>query len=271
MSFTFQGYQLTPGMHDERFTEECTLLWGRWDQAEYVAAIVDKDAADSANTPTTQLRKGTAMGVLTATGQWMQWNPYATDGTEYLMGFLLDEIDTSYIGGTTKERLNGILVKGNIKADQIVIAGVANRGLAGTTYEFLLRSQCQGRFLFDDDIDRRVTWKYGELSAAEITAGTKTVTTAMNRTHFSNRGATGSFTYVLPAPVPGLQFKFSSITAQDIVLDGPATNEFLIAGSSANGDTIDKDNYERGVLVEVVRTGASTYQYVAIPAIGASS
>lgn len=265
MSFSFAGYQLTPGMHDERFTEECNFLWGRWDQVEYVAGIVDKDATDNGNTPTTQLRKGLAMGVQTATKQWMQWNPYATDGTQYLMGFLIDEIDTSYIGGTTKERLNAIVVKGNIKADQIVIAGEANRGLSGKAYEFLLRQQAGDRFLFDDDLGKLVTWKEREMTAAEITAHAVTLTTADNRTVLSNRGESANTTVMLPAPVPGLEFAFNVVAAFNITVDGPATGEFITPATATTADTIvltAASTFEKNVTIKAIRTGASTYKYV---------
>lgn len=266
MSFTFQGYQLTPGMHDERFTQEATLLWGREKHAEYVGVVLDKDTVDSANTPTTQLRTGLALGIITATGQWTHWNPYATDGSNFLAGFLLDEIDLSYIGGVTKERLHAAIVKGNIKADQVVIGGEASRGIAGTDYEFLLREQAHGRFLFDDDLGNLQTVKEYTVGAA-VTA--LTVTTAMNKTHFvTDTALAADVTLTLPAPVPGLEFYFthtSTTAATELILDGPATGEFWIGGAAANTLTFPGDNttgFRKLRACRITDTTTDVYAYV---------
>ena len=247
MSFNFEGFQLTPGMHDERFTDEANFLWGRWDQVERFQAIVDEDTVDSGNTPTTQLRTGLAVGIISATGLFTQWNPYATDGSQYLAGFLMDAIDLTWLGSTSK-RQHAVVLKGNIKASQVVIPGESTRGVEDKTYEFLLREQCRGRFLFDDDLDGKVNWKVREFPA---TSGTDslTVTKAMNRTHFTNRGADAAGTLVLPAPVPGLEFKVSVVEDFNITLDGPATGEFF---PTANTDVLVEGNKETVDVVAIL-------------------
>jgi hypothetical protein len=257
MSFTFQGYQLTPGMLTERFTEENIFTWGRWDQLEYVQALVDKDTVDAGNTPTSQLRNGLAMGVITATGQFTQWDPYATDGSNYLVGFLIDEIALGWIDGATKERMSAIVVKGNIKADFVLIPGETTRGLDGKTYEFLLREQASGRFLFDDDLGKYNVRRQRELTAAEITADAVTLTAADHNLVLSNRGADATTTVNLPAPRPGLQFHFQMVADQHITVDGPSTGEFF---PTANTDQFDEDD-KQFVTALAIRTGASTYQY----------
>lgn len=242
MSFSFEGYSLTPGMHDERFTDETNIFWGRWDQREYVQAVIDSTSTDSGNTDTTQLRTGLAMGVVTATGKFKPWDPYATDGTNYLVGFLLDEIDLTY-AGSVKSRLNAVVVKGNIKADFVVIPGSASRGIDGATYEFLLREQCHGRFLFDDDLGAYQTPREYTIAAATTSL---TVTAAMNKTTFVTDTALGAdCTLTLPAPRPGLEYRFvhpSTTAATELILDGPATGEFWIAGAAANTLTLPGDN-----------------------------
>lgn len=244
MSFSFKGYQMTPGMHDERFTEEVNFLWGRWDQVEYVQALVDKDTLDSGNTNyTTQLRTGLAMGVITSTGQFTHWNPYATDGSNYLVGFLIDEIDMPWIDGTTTERLSAIVVKGNIKADYVLIPGETSRGITDKTYEFLLREQCAGRFLFDDDLNRYNVVKEYTLGAAVTSL---TVTAAMNKTIFvTDTAQSADCTLTLPVPRPGLEYYFvhpNTTAGTELILDGPGTGEFWAAGAAANTLTIVGDN-----------------------------
>jgi hypothetical protein len=265
MSFSFEGYQLTPGMHDERYTDETNIFWGRWDQREYVQAIVDSASTDAGNSDTTQLRTGLAMGVVASTGKFKPWNPYATDGTNYVVGFLLDEIDLTYMG-SVKARLNGIVVKGQIKADFVVIPGEAARGIVGTTYEFLLREQCAGRFLFDDDLGAtQVTREY--TIGAAVTA--LTVTEAMNKTLFVTDTALGAdCTLTLPVPRPGLEYRFvhpSTTAGTELILDGPGTGEFWAAGAAANTLTIVGDN-TTGIrtlrCVRVTDTTTDVFAYV---------
>lgn len=265
MSFRFDGYQLTPGHHDEVFTDETNIFWGRWDQREYVQAIVDSASTDAGNTDTTQLRTGLAMGVVTATGKMKPWNPYATDGTNYLIGFLMDEIDLSYLG-STKARLNAIVVKGQIKADYVVIAGEASRGITGTTYEFLLREQAAGRFLFDDDLGAsQVTREY--TIASGVTA--LTVTAEQNNTLFvTDTALAADVTLTLPVPRPGLQYRFvhpNTTAGTELILDGPGTGEFWAIGAAANTLTIVGDN-STGIrtlrCVRVTDTTSDVFCYV---------
>ena len=267
MSFTFQGYQLVGGMHSERFTDEAVLLWGREHNAEYWQTILDKDTVDAGNTSgTTQLRTGLALGVIASTGQFTHWNPYATDGSNYLVGFLLDEIDVSWIGATTKERVHAIVLKGNVQASQVVIPGEAARGISGKTYEYLLREQCHGRFLFDDDLDRSQVTKEYTVGAA-VTA--LTVTEAMNKTIFVTDTALGAdCTLTLPVPRPGLEYYFvhpSTTAGTELILDGPATGEFWAAGAAANTLTIVGDNttgIRRLRCVRITDTTTDVFAYV---------
>lgn len=245
MSFSFQGHQLTGGMHDDRFTDEATILWGREQHAQYWQAILDKDTVDTGYEATgdTRLRTGLALGVQTATNQFIHWNPYATDGSQYLMGFLLDEIDMGWIGGTTKERVHAIVLAGNVKADQVVIPGEADRGISGKDYEWLLREQCHGRFLFDDDLGRTQVKKEYTIAAATTAL---TVTTAMNKTHFvTDTALAADCTLTLPVPKPGLEFYFTHPTTTagtELILDGPGTGEFWYDGAAANTLTIAGSN-----------------------------
>ncbi len=244
MSFDFTSYQLVGGMHGDRFTEEAQITWGRWDQIEYVPIILDKDTVDTGYESGTdaRLRTGLALGKITATGQYTHWNPYALDGSNYLVGFLLDEINLAW-GTGTKERVHAMLVKGNIKASQVVINGVTARGISTTTYEFLLREQCAGRFLFDDDLGGYQATKEYTVGAAETAL---TVTEAMNKTIFvTDTALAADCTLTLPVPRPGLEYKFvhpSTTAGTELILDGPGTGEFWAAGAAANTLTIVGDN-----------------------------
>jgi head decoration protein D len=58
-----------------------------------VAVVIVSTARDSANTPTTTLRKGLVLGKVTATGKYMEYDPSASDGTETARVILDDEIN----------------------------------------------------------------------------------------------------------------------------------------------------------------------------------
>lgn len=254
----YGGSNMVPGMPStELVTDHGQLWWGRHEQIVFAPALIDKDTVDAGNTGySTILREGLALGRITATGQLTHWNPYATDGSGVLVGFLTNAQPMTYMGAVA-ERLYNVIVGGNIKASGIIIPGETDRGISGKSYEFLLRNQAQGRFLFDDDLGGMVGWKVGELAASA------TITIAQHRTHFTNVGATGAVTATLPAPVPGLEFLFTSVAAQNIVLDGPATGEFF--KPSGNGPTLLPANDET-VHVRAIRTAATpTYQYVVTP------
>jgi hypothetical protein len=271
MSFNFTGFQLTPGMHDDRFTQEAQIYWGRWDQIEYLGGIVSDAARDDGDLPDTQLRAGLAMGNITATGMWGQWNPYATDGTQTLKGFLLGEIDVALDSSTNKARVFALMVKGNIKADQIVIADALaggtepTRGIAGTDYEFLLREQAAGRFLFDDDMGALQQRKVRNLIAGDTTI---TATTADNNTTYIMTDAVvGDATITLPAPVPGLTFYASNCQTtggDDLIFEGPATGEYWVASTAADNYTIAEDT---SIIQEIraVATASAVYKYIASP------
>lgn len=58
-----------------------------------VAVVLDSTARDSANTPTTTLRKGLVLGKVTATGKYKEYDPSASDGTETARVIIDDEVD----------------------------------------------------------------------------------------------------------------------------------------------------------------------------------
>ena len=58
-----------------------------------VAIVLDSTALDSGNSPTTTLRKGLVLGKVTATGEYKQYDPSASDGTSTARVILDDEVD----------------------------------------------------------------------------------------------------------------------------------------------------------------------------------
>jgi hypothetical protein len=268
MSFNFTGFQLTPGMHDDRFTQEAQIYWGRWDQIEYLGGIIASTATDDGDAPGTQLRAGLAMGTVASTGKWLQWNPYATDGTQHLTGFLLGEMDVLLDSSTNKDRVFALMVKGNIKADQIVItddlAGgtTAARGIVGTDYELLLRGQASPRFLFDDDMGSLMMPKTRTILTGDIA---ETLTKADNNTFLSLADdAAADCVVTLPIPLPGFRIKVcnnSPTAATTLDITTAAGSELWVDGATAS--TKQLAGAESVIThIEAIETDTNEYNYV---------
>jgi len=71
------------------------LLWGG-DNAKGLAlfqsAVISGTARDDGNTPTTVLRPGLILGIITSSGEYAEWDPDATDGTQNIAGVLAEEL-----------------------------------------------------------------------------------------------------------------------------------------------------------------------------------
>lgn len=262
----YGGLHLVPGHGTEFLTQEQQIWWGREEQQLFIGGLMDNDTVDAGNSTTTILRPGLALGRRTSDKKLVQWNPLATDGSNWLVGFFNAQMNMSNMGATADRFLGNILVKGNVYASRLLIPGEADYGISGKTYEFLLREQMFGRFLVDDDMNQRMTMKEYTI-AADVTS--LTVTEAMNNTIFvTDVDLAASCTLTLPAPRPGLQFFFvhpSTTAAIALILDGPSTGEFWVAGAAANTISIAGDNTTGMRRVRAVRTddaATDLYKYV---------
>lgn len=260
---------LLPGQgQTEYLTQENEITWGKWFHKQTAMGLVDKDAVDAGNTPTTILRAGLPLGLQTTSGQLLQWDPYAQDGTNHLFGFYCGPSESmALLSGTTERWIGDILVQGNIQASKIIMPGQASAGLSGKTYEFLLREQMEGRFMPDDEISAGYMQKKEYTIAAATTA--LTVTEAMNRTVFvTDTALAADCTLTLPVPRPGLEYYFvhpSTTATTELILDGPGTGEFWTGGAAANTLTIVGDNttgFRTLRAVRVTDTTTDVYCYV---------
>ena len=72
-----------PGFTEITTTTENEVQWGPPDRQVFAnAATLDSTAVDAGNSPTSDLRPGLFLGMLTTDGNLYQWNPDAGDGTE---------------------------------------------------------------------------------------------------------------------------------------------------------------------------------------------
>lgn len=267
MSSNYGGAYLVPGMGSEFQTQEQQLWFGREEQQLFTGYIVDADLTDEGNTSYTHIiRPGLALGLRTTDNKLVAWNPYAITGEQRLFGFFCGQQNMQYLGAAADRLLGYIIVKGNLYTGRLLIPGETTYGIVDKTYEFLLREQMIGRFHLDDFMHGQHSWKEYSIAAATTAL---TVTTKMNRNIFVTDSALAAdCTLTLPAPVPGLEFGFvhtSTTATTELILDGPATGEFWIAGAAANTLTFPGDNTTGIRYLRAVRVtdGApDTFAYV---------
>ena len=267
MTLEYNGQDLVPGMGAVLETVERQVWWNRHELQWWTGGIISAAAVDSGHTSnTTQLRPGLILGMITATKRLVQWDPTASDGTQAIHSIFAGNLELQQYG-TAAERFTGqqLIVGGGLKAADIIVPGQTTYGLSGQDYEFLVRNQLAGRFFFDDDLDgSKIAPKtITTLTTAQIAADAVTVTLAQNNTTFINLAADAATTYTLPAPVPGLHYKFVQKAGQNIVLDGPATGEFVTPASTA-ANTVTMASTVFGVIevIAEITTVAPAYQYV---------
>lgn len=258
MSLSYGGAYLLPGMGTEYTTQEQQIWFGREEQQLFMGAVLDATATDDGNTSYTHiLRPGLALGMIASTKKLVEWDPYATNGSQHLFGFFCGQQNMQQYGAAAERLVGQILVRGNVYASRLLYNGLTTYGIAGTDYEFLLRRAMEGRFFVDDEPSYGLmTWKNREITAASTNVSTERI----NRVIFTNLGSAAGNTLILPAPKPGMQFiVHGGIAAFNITLDGPGTGEY---NTGDNTEVIDKDNTQM-VLVEAVRVATTpTYRYL---------
>src|SRR5262245_37032920 len=88
MGFTIYDWGAQAGMRAEYSEIQNQFAWGRRELAVVYGAQIDGATRDSGSSPTSVLRAGLALGIVTSTKLWKQYDPTATDGTQVCVGFL---------------------------------------------------------------------------------------------------------------------------------------------------------------------------------------
>jgi hypothetical protein len=197
MPFTFPDWNAIPGIQPSLFSQEYQFLWGPARIDLWKSIIVDASAVDSGNSPTTQLRSGLLMGQVTATGFFKQYNPAATDGTQFVQGVLSLGIDMLSSDGNTYARQNMLCLQAPVRS----------------AYLWGLDAQAQNNmkqmgFRFDTDLTApaAIPFKVGATKTANYT-----IVAADNGVIFDNAGATGTVIFTLPAIGLGYYFEFLAV------------------------------------------------------------
>lgn len=213
-----------PGVGALLETVEKELLWGG-DTGKLIAiyknGVVDGASRDSGNTPTTILRPGLVLGKLTSGGQYTEYDPAATDGSEVAEAILPIEIRAQDFDSTDADRHLLLLVGGNVKAAQLI-------GL-----DVIARAQLGRQFIFDDDLGGNTN----PTTLVVAKTADYTVLAADNNKLFTTQGAGGTVNFTLPAIDRGLRFRFFSEAAGAMTVTA-GTADTLVAFNDLAADSI---------------------------------
>ena len=223
-----------PGTGAAEATVEREIMWGGDDRrilALWQSSVIDGASRDAGSTPTTYLRRGLILGRVTSTSKEKQWDSSASDGSQNIAGVLDIDIKAVDFDGNNADRSVRRLVRGPVRAGQLLIKGSA---LVGHADEYLARQQMVAAgFVFDDDPFGYLAGQGGRVQTT--TAGAVTVTASDNGTTFWANGA--DTTYTLPAIQPGLSYLFGMLTDNHLTV---ASNEGdnIIVGNDASADSV---------------------------------
>lgn len=269
MSFmSLTGFAGFPGIRDIQQSVEAAITFGPWEynRAFILPIVLDGAARDAQSSPTTLLRPGLLLGKNSTTQKFKEWTPGATNGTGKVAGVLLWAMDTQYLNSDDQKWGAWAIFGGNVRANSIICPGEASDivGLATAVNGRYARKLMAGRFNFDD------SYHEGKPSAAfggfdevrHISGGVETVTltAADDNVLFTNKGATATKTFNLPAVAlsKGLRFGFQGYAAQSIVITGPAAGT-VYANGSANTSLLTSGAVTEGAYIEVIGIDGSVY------------
>ena len=228
-------------------TGEREILWGGDDRRLnilYKGYAVSSAARDAGNTPTTVLRRGLLMGVVTATGELEEWDADASDGTQYIAAVLNNELNVLDLSGTAVDRVPmPPLVCAPVIAGRLLIQGSA---FVGHVDEYLARRVMhQMGYRFDDDPQGYLTGLVERFAVVADT--TDTLTEAENgMTLFYSNAA--SVTVTLPAAKPGLFYEICRTGDEEFIFVSPTADNVIVGNDlSADGATVTTAGEHLGV------------------------
>lgn len=209
MSQLSTGFLNTPGMGTVVETFEQAVTWGAFSRLIWFPVNIAAAAIDSGNTPTTNLRPGLVMGIITSTGAWTNYSATATDGSQVARGVLpLGLTMYDYLNGTTQTKVGPMLVGGGLKAANLI-------GL-----DLQARADLTPQFIFDDNLIGNYRFPYPNFVTK---TASYQVLASDNFTQFDNLGAVGAVTFTLPAIANGYSFVFRARAAQNLIVASTET------------------------------------------------
>lgn len=214
-----------PGIEAAVETVERQFWFGRWEQQQIIPVALNGAARDSQSSPTDLLRPGLLLGQNASTKLWMEWTPTATNGTQYILGVLLYAQKMQSDGSNLTRWAGYALVKGNLKAGNLLIPGNSSYGINGDNYEIIVRSQLRRNFLLDDDL---LGHTLGGFKAIRAITADATLTEAESGCLIHTVGASGAVVLTLPAPIAGLHYRVFVGADQNVTVASAAANQLIL-------------------------------------------
>ena len=208
----------TAGPGAEKSEPQNPFAWGTRALALVFGATIDGATRDAAASPTSVLRVGLLLGVVTSSKKWKQYDPTATDGTQVARGILATPaLRTVDIDGSNQDKAAAVIVGGPVVASKLY------------NLDALARAHMYNRFIFDDDLAGNM---FGWRQVIAKTAN-YTVTAADNGTIFTNQGAAGAVNFTLPTIARGLKFRFFVEADQNLTITAAAADTLVVFNDAA--------------------------------------
>lgn len=234
-----------PGMGSLVETYEAAITWGPAYQLLYWNGYISANAVDSGNTPTWKLRPGLVLGQQWSTGQYLQYSPTATDGSQIASAILAYGLRMQdVITGVNTQKFYAIVVGGRVKGANLI--GLDN----------LARAQLSSKFIFDDNIVGNAPYDW--IAFQTKTANYQLLSTD-NFSMFDNTGAAGEVDLTLPPIANGYKFGLHCSVAQTFKFI--STEGGNIVGDTATRSTVSVAAIGGGLLI--YSNAAGTKWYVA--------
>jgi hypothetical protein len=212
-----------PGLTTATETYESAFRWGQFGVGIITGGFIASGAVDSGNSPTWELRPGLVLGQVISTGQWTNYSPTATDGSEVAAGILMTSLRMQDFQGTNQPRFYGILVGGPVQAAKCL-------GLD------LMARQQMDKFQFDD-VGQLGGNHWFPYKRFQTKTANYSIVAADNYSNFDNTGATGEVDFTLPTIAAGYYFSFRAVAAQTLkIISNEGTN--IVAFNNASATSI---------------------------------
>lgn len=258
MSLIGSQFGNLPGMGTVVESFEAAFTWGPYPPRYWVGAYIASTALDSGNSPNTTLRMGLVMGKQTATGQWAQYNPAATDGTQLALGILAQNL-----------RLNDVLTQASTAKFYAIMASGGIKGSSLIGLDQQARQQLSGQFIFDDTLSTfdKFPWLFQQNKTANYT-----IVAGDNLTLFTNLGATGEVDFTLPAIANGYSFLFNCEVDQTLkVISNEGANMITINNAVANSVAFSTAGQRIGGGFQIYTNSAGTKWIVSNTSAGTNA
>jgi len=260
MLTSLAGQWQVPGISSQYDTITKDVIWGREDWQCLTTAYVSGAARDGGNSPTTLLRPGLLLGIITSSKLWTQWDPTATDGSENIAGVLLADISAQILGANANRFMGLITIRGGVKAASLIRGGNASYGIASDAYEAMIRKQMAKNFIFDDKPQYSA---YGWARTRIVTGTTLNVEATDQDTLFV-MNQSGACTVTLPVMLDGYRFGFYNLANQNLTIaSDPADTLVCYNDAAADSISLQTANELIGGFFEVL--GISTGQALVVP------